>query len=354
MANSLDAVSDAFKLSIESMRNSSPLYEALATRIVDDPEMLDIASVGREEQFPPLIFFGAVRYLLLGEMKGHELEKFYPDLCESLDQARSPQDTDAYPIFRQFCLDYKDPIQHIITTRLIQTNEVRRCSVMVPAFGIVAELIRQPLVLIEIGSSAGINLNWDRYHYHYTGGVDLYCGQPDSVLTLGTEIQGEYVPPIPAQLPTVTDRIGIDLNPLDPADEKVRRWLHALIWPEHIERWQNLAHALDIIQEHRPEVIAGNALDVLPNVLHQVTREGALCIFHSMVIYQFSAEMAQQLDDILIEHSHQRDIYRVWFEWEPDLGASVLRLFAYKHSAKESNMLATADPHGRWIQWQGE
>ena len=37
--------------------------------------------------------------------------------------------------------------------------------------------------------------------------------------------------PVPDRLPDVVARVGIDRNPLDPADPDDRAWLRALIWP---------------------------------------------------------------------------------------------------------------------------
>lgn len=348
----IKTVSEAFKQCIDIAKNSSPLYEALASHIVDDTEILEIASVGREEQFPPMMLFGAVRYLLLEDAMGDELRNFYLDLANSGNLTTSPQD--AYPHFRKFCLKHKDRIQDILTTRMIQTNEVRRCAVMLPAFSAVAELTGQALSLIEIGASAGLNLNWDYYRYHYTGKVDSTVGQSDSTLIIEAEIKGENIPPIPEKIPLVLSRKGIDLNPLNPADENVARWLHALIWPEHIERWQHLEQALSIVQENPPELIAGDALVRLPEILVDADDDGALCVFHSTTIYQFSEGMKQKLDDILIAHSEQHDIYRVWFEWEHEQGAAILRLISYKQGAVTNTMLAKADPHGKWMMWQAQ
>lgn len=37
--------------------------------------------------------------------------------------------------------------------------------------------------------------------------------------------------PLPAGVPEVTWRAGLDLNPLDVADDDDVRWLERLIWP---------------------------------------------------------------------------------------------------------------------------
>ena len=47
-----------------------------------------------------------------------------------------------------------------------QTNEVRRSSALLPGFLTIATLTGKPLALSEVGASAGLNLQWDRYSYH--------------------------------------------------------------------------------------------------------------------------------------------------------------------------------------------
>jgi hypothetical protein len=50
----------------------------------------------------------------------------------------------------------------------VQTNEVGRCASLLPAFGVVAARTDgRPLALVELGTSAGLNLVWDAYGYAY-------------------------------------------------------------------------------------------------------------------------------------------------------------------------------------------
>ena len=266
--------------------------------------------------------------------------------------ARSPDD--AYPSFREFCLEHQDGIQALLSTQRVQTNEARRCALMLPAFTQIAEMTQQALGILEIGTSAGLNLNWDRYRYHYSGASDIVLGAVGATVDMYTELRGEYFPTFPQELPTIVQRKGIDLNPLDASDEDVARWLHALIWAEHIERAERLEAALKIVRAHPPELIAGDALALLPKILPSMSIDGTLCIFHSMTIIQFSDDMREQLDHILQEHSYQRPVYRVWYEWELDVNAGVLRLITYDKGNIETTILATGDAHGNWLIWHGE
>jgi hypothetical protein len=48
-----------------------------------------------------------------------------------------------------------------------QTNETGRSAILLPAFLRSAERFDLPLILSELGSSAGLNQNWHRYRYEY-------------------------------------------------------------------------------------------------------------------------------------------------------------------------------------------
>jgi len=62
-----------------------------------------------------------------------------------------------------------------------QTNEVRRSGALLPGFLTIAKLFGKPLMLSEIGASAGLNLQWDRYRYR--------LGE----VLLGTRFEGNVV-----------------------------------------------------------------------------------------------------------------------------------------------------------------
>lgn len=123
--------------------------------------------------------------------------------------------------------------------------------------------------MIEIGPSAGLNLNWDRYHYRYpaSGAAAVEWGDPKSGVSLTTERQGELIlPPLPEPI-EVGWRRGFDLNPIDAGDADARRWLRTLIWGEHVERQERMSAAVAIATQHPPPLIAGDAVELIPSLL---------------------------------------------------------------------------------------
>jgi hypothetical protein len=103
------------------------------------------------------------------------------------------QTDDPYPTFWAFCLEYSERIRSLISARMVETNEVRRCIASMPALILVSrEAKDRPLYLVEIGASAGLNLLWDRYAYDY--GETLQCGDIDSPVQIKCAVKGKSTP----------------------------------------------------------------------------------------------------------------------------------------------------------------
>ena len=68
-----------------------------------------------------------------------------------------------------------------------QTNEIARSAMLLPGFLAIARETVLPLTLHEIGSSAGLNLLFDRFHYRYG---DVEWGDTASPVRLAPEVRG--------------------------------------------------------------------------------------------------------------------------------------------------------------------
>lgn len=332
----------------------SPFYEKLTLRMSEDREMLELASHIRDGQ-PPQLLHAAVHFLLLnGEQ--HELRAFYPNLAEQVREG------DPYPAFRSFCLARAKAIREIISTRRVQTNVVERCACLLPAFSLISFRTNfKPLSTVEIGSSAGLNLLWDKYSYVY-GDTDLY-GDPLSQVRVQSRFTGDVLPKIRRILPEVFYRVGLEINPVDISDADATRWLRALVWPEHKARFERLTHAITIARAHPPTVLHGDALDLLPEALSNAPENTALCVFHTHTIYQFSTEARERLDAFLGDYGKQRNLYWLSMEYrqhgdqrlsddDGTLPAPTLELISFENGVRRQELLATCHPHAAWIEWR--
>jgi hypothetical protein len=177
----------------------APLYAHLASRIADDRELLATAAHASPGQSQPDLMLAAVHYLLARQPRS-QLARYYPTLNPD---PVPPGGT--FQEFRRFCLARRDELAALTGSRLVQTNEVRRCCYLLPAVTLAAHLAAPaPLALIEAGASAGLNLGLDGYAYDY--GTGTITGDPRSPLTLQCELRGGTPPPLALPAPEIAWR----------------------------------------------------------------------------------------------------------------------------------------------------
>jgi hypothetical protein len=331
---------------IEAIANLSPLYEVLGHTVADDPELLDLASQALEGQPPPNVLFAAV-HALLAEHSEDPLAAYYPTLGGT-----APADPAAAELFRDFCLRHRDALLPTIRTRLVQTNEVRRSALILPAFSDIAAATGRPLAVFEIGPSAGLNLNFDRYHYCY-GQHEV--GDPQSPLTLECEVRG-VLPAI--AIPEVVARAGVDLNPLDVTDEGDIAWLRALLWPEHTDRRALLNAAIEVARQHPPTLHKGGLFDRIPEFVAQAPKDSTVCLLATFVLHQFTPDMRERLRQLLLDLSLGRDVYLVQIGYPAFLepasqldGEEQVWILRVHQGEGQYRAMAVANPHGRWIDF---
>lgn len=344
--NEIEKVSNRFIFFANSeCHGSSPLYEYLSLNIAKDEEILQLVLHTQYHLPLPNILFGAVHYLLLKNTE-HPLADFYPTIKGSSAKKFSEN---TYSLFRNFCFEYENDIKSLISNRRVQTNEVLRSSCLFPGFSYISYLTNSnPLGIIEIGSSAGFNLVWDKYCYDY--GLDFRYGELKSPLTLQCAFKYGKIPYLARTNLSVDFRLGIDLNPLNIFNIDDVDWLKALIWPEHLNRFMRLLQVINILRENPPTIIAGDALQLLPEVLSKVPNNLSLVIFHTFTFYQLSKSQREEFITLITNESRKRDIF-VLSIMSLHEGGAKLQLDIYIKGNREVIDLAYCHSHGEWIEW---
>lgn len=333
---------------------TSPLYARLAREIAADPPITDLVTTVPEGQPPPHLLFAAVHFLLL-DGADHPLRVFYPTCA---DDPADPAVTDPYPVFREFCLEHEVEIREFAATHNTQTNSVRRCAALLPAFALVSRRAGdRPLAFVEVGASAGLNLCWDRYSYDY-GAFGEY-GPADSTVRIESAVRGDLAPPFPDEFPEVASRTGLDLNPLDLREPTNLHTLRAFVWPEHAERHRLIRAAAEEQRHDPPELVAGDAAETLPDVLDSIPEGTPVCLFDTQVRYQMDDEAVARLDAVAAGASEAGDTHgdREIFWLTGDETAEdrehglYLDLTTYDSGESSRERIAVYEQHGAWVEW---
>ena len=312
----MTAVVETYRLfAQQEARGRSAAYESLAGSVADDAVLTGfIASLPPAKRQPNLLF-AAARYLL-GTPPG------IGQLRELVSRRRAE-------------------LAQVILTRRTQTNEPARCALLLPALA----QLPQPLALIEAGASAGLTLLFDRYSYDYAG--HRLAGSDPYAPTLRCEPRGPV--PLPARIPAIAWRAGLDLNPLDVTSDDDVCWLSCLVWPGEGDRGQRLAAAIASARRDPPAVHRGDLLTDLPALAAQAPPGVTLVIYHTSVLYYVAPGQRELLASTV------RSLGAIWLSNEapgilpgtavpaPDEQMCVL--------ARDGHPIAYTDSHGTWLQW---
>ncbi|GEO86033.1 MULTISPECIES: DUF2332 domain-containing protein [Alphaproteobacteria] len=229
-----------------------------------------------------------------------------------------------------------------------QTNEVRRSAALLPGFLTIAKLFSKPLMLSEVGASAGLNLQWDRYAYRLG---DFSWGTTSSV-TLTPDWEG---PPLPDADLVVSQRAGCDLNPLDPSCSDDRERLAAYIWADQTDRLERTRKALEIAEASGLKIERADAIQWLAERLVQ-PHEGLVHVIYHSIAWQYFPEDLKARGEALITQAGDRattDAPLARLQMEADDQADGAALSLQVWPTGERHEIGRADFHGRWIKWKG-
>lgn len=230
-----------------------------------------------------------------------------------------------------------------------QTNEIRRSSVLVPGFLTVAALTKKPLVLSELGASAGLNMLWDTLSFNLNG---MHVGPDKAPVHLAPDWAGPLPPVADLQ---VNERAGCDLNPLVASIVDDRLRLLSYLWADQAERITRTRAALDIAITKGIHVEKADAIDWLEQRLAVPRKDTVHVVYHSIAWQYFPADVQAKgrrllnmagsfaTTDAPIAHLQMES------DGNPDGAAITLQVWP----RGEKHVLGRADYHGRWVKWSG-
>ncbi|MEZ5372723.1 MAG: DUF2332 domain-containing protein [Microthrixaceae bacterium] len=241
--------------------------------------------------------------------------------------------------------------------RAVQTNETGRASALVLGLSALAASVGDgaPISLVEVGTSAGLNLRMDRFAY--LDGESLIGGDANSPVRLSPE----WVGGAPGLHPwLVADRVGVDPHPADPSDPTVALRLRSYLWPDQTERRARLDGAIALAGEVPAELVQtdgpmnpNDTAATLAGLLAERAGIHPTMVFQS-IMWQYVPTAARWPITRAIEEAGERateaaPLVRVTFEpdeFRRDRVAVQLR----RWPGGSGTLLAHADYHGRWVQ----
>jgi hypothetical protein len=222
-----------------------------------------------------------------------------------------------------------------------QTNEVGRAAPLV--VGLLDAVSRSGLRrvrLLEIGASAGLNLRADRFRI---GGDGWAVGPADSPVRLDGAVRG---PVRPVELEVVARR-GCDLHPIDPGTPEGRLRLISFVWPDHVERHDRLAAALEVATGLPVAVDQAPALSWLEGqLLREPAPDVLTVVWHSVVALYLSPDEREAVASLLTEAGRRAPVARVELEHRDLRLGSLPELAVTLHPDGGRRVVADAGHHG--------
>jgi hypothetical protein len=325
-ADTIDEIAGLFRQFAVAARVRSPLYEAIATAVAHDAEILALLAAMPDAKRQPNLLLGAVRYLY-GAVES-------PEVFLDLVHARARE------------------IAGVMTVRVTQTNEPGRCSTLLP---ILARL-PQPLALLEVGASAGLCLLPDRYAFDYGEGRRIGPSAPVAAPPPVFACRAGAGTPIPVRNVDVAWRAGLDLHPISLADGDSVRWLEALIWPGEEYRIPRLRAAMEVARVAPPRLVAGDLRADLPALAAQAPPDATLVVFHTAVLGYIPDEGERR--------AFAHTVAEAGAVWISNEGPEVTPDIAPEFIARcppggflmcvDGQPTAWTDSHGTWVDWLHE
>jgi hypothetical protein len=329
---------------------TSPLYERVAVALSESGDALraiEAAPAGRRH---PTVILAALHDLALAGR------------APALAAAYAAADGDAAAVAAiDTLLRMTDSVVAIAVRRRTRGSETGRCAVLYPAIAEAAHRVGATSAgLIDVGCSAGFNLNVDRVGITYSNGQSL--GDPSSPVQLSSSVvRGGAIPT--RAMPEVVSRVGVDPDPVDVTDADDARWLRACLWPGQPERVARLEAEIALAATAPPLLLRGDALDVMPDAFARVPADALPVVTTTWTLSHFPLESRLRFLHRLDEAAAGRAV--AWVSAEgvgvapaiPTLGDrrasghSIIGLAVFDQSALRAEAVGRCWSRGRFLAW---
>lgn len=229
-----------------------------------------------------------------------------------------------------------------------QTNEPGRAAYVMAGLMVTAARYPLPIDLLEVGSSAGLVLNLNRYRYDLGG---LEAGEPTSPLLLAPRWNG--APPPASKISLIAQR-GVDRSPVYLGSPDAAERLIAYIWPDQPDRIERAERAIALARAFPPPIVAGEAGDWVEHQLGAPQADGVMrVIFHTITLQYLPEDQKRQCHAAIAGAAERatEDKPFGWLSYEFDGGRKAFELRLKLWPSGEDLHLADGHPHGAAVDW---
>ncbi len=231
-----------------------------------------------------------------------------------------------------------------------QTNEPARSATFMAALLVLAERFAVPFELLEIGSSAGLNLLIDRYAYDLGGSV---AGPQSSPVLIRPAWRGSAPPQADVHIASVR---GVDIAPIDVTDAATAARLMGYVWIDAPERIARVEAAIAMIGAKPVDLVQGDAADWVEARLAEPQAAGTCRVLMHSVVWPYLDEGRRARIIAALRVAGARatpDTPLAWLRMEWDSGHTPHRIRLRCWPGGEDRHLGNTHPHGAWLEWLG-
>ncbi|WP_205876452.1 DUF2332 domain-containing protein [Mycobacterium camsae] len=330
-------------------RSGSAMYGELFELVAADVEsggvfagILDGQEQASSGQAVPLRLLGGLHRMVL-DGRAAQLRGWYPSTGGNWD-ARA-----AWPEILRVAGIRPDVLRAALRCPP-QTNEVGRSAALIGGLLHLNSELRMPIRLFEIGTSAGLNLRADRYHYRYAGNQ---WGPADSPVVIDDAWHGELPPGGPLQ---IIERRGYDIAPIDVTEPDGELTVLSYVWPDQHARLHRVRGAIAVAHEVPARLERRTAAEAVAGL---DLAEGTLTVlWHSITWQYLSAEeraaVRAGIDGLAVQADGRKPLAHLTLEPAregPD-GRLTFLVRATRWPGGEERMLAESHAHGAPVCWQ--
>ncbi len=289
---------------------------------------------------PSLRFAGALHRLVL-ERRAPALALHYPSVGGT-----APPEL-VWPAAREVVENVPDLVE--LLEGPVQTNETGRSAVLLGGLRAAVRDHDLPVRLLELGASAGLNLQVDRFAYEVG---DAVLGDPASPVRLVQPWRG-----LPPEVDVViASRGGCDPYALDPTSQDGRLTLSSYVWADDLVRFERLRAALSVAALHPEPVEALPASTYLAREL-SVPVSGMLTVVWHSVVWQYLSQVEREATMGTLREAGQRatpqaPLAHLMLEPErSDSGGFTFGVHLQTWPGGPRRRIATAQGHGPPVVW---